>query len=352
MTDAKRRENESSDRPFFSIIITCYNYDKYIEAAIESALSQSFHDYEIVVVDDGSEDFSWSIIQKYKPRVKAYCIENRGSVGACLFGLSMSAGRYVLFLDADDLLRDNLLIEAHWRLKDSDVTKMQFLIQPIDGVGGALGDPFPGVDPTFDSAQCINSISTRGYYDTPPTSGNIYRRDVYENLGSIEYDFGIDGVAYLLAPFIGEVIHVPLVLAEYRMHGQNRSLAGSNSKRFFRRNVRVFKRRLMHLNLLLTERNFDKILIRKQYHYTAKNLIMSFLAENKRPPIKLSRNYIALSNERRNFVRRSVSLAFIVSVHILPIFITNYIISIRQDQGRRSKARAFVKRLSSGKLFT
>lgn len=350
--DVETRHNADPIRPLFSVIVTCFNYESYVESAIKSVLASTFTDFETIVIDDGSTDKSWEVIHKYADRIKAYRIKNRGSIEACLFGLSKSAGKYVIFLDADDMLRSNTLNEAHGHISGSEVSKIQFLMQPIDGKGNFIGNAFPQLEPHFDSDRCIESIKIKGYYDTPPTSGNIYRRDVYENLGSLDYDFGIDGVAYLLAPFLGKVIHLSLVLADYRVHGNNRSLNGSNSRLFFCTNAKVFRIRLEHLNLLLSERGINKIELRKQYHYTAKNELMSFLAEGKKPPAKLAREYLILSNERANKVRRIIAIAFVTSIYTLPVFVTNAIISVRQNQSKGAFIRTLVKRLAAIRFST
>lgn len=347
MEDIETDHNKNRIQTLFSVIVTCFNYESYVEPAIKSVLASSFSDYEIIVIDDGSTDNSWAIIHKYAHIIKAYRIKNRGSIEACLFGLSKSAGKYIIFLDADDLLRSNTLYEAHRHIDGSEVSKIQFLMQPIDGMGKPIGKSFPQLEPGLDSDRCIESIKLRGYYDTPPTSGNIYRRDVYENLGSLNYDFGIDGVAYLLAPFLGKIVHLPLVLADYRIHGNNRSLNGGNSRLFFQTNATVFRNRLEHLNSLLSERGIKRIELRKQYHHTAKNEMMSFLAGGKKPPIKLAREYLFLSNERANKVRRIIAIAFVTSIYALPVFVTNKIISIRQNQSKGAVIRTLVKRLAA-----
>ncbi|MBY5974854.1 glycosyltransferase family 2 protein [Ferrimonas balearica] len=86
-----------------SIIIPCYNREKFIGEAIRSALSQG-GDCEIVVVDDGSTDGSWERIKKFVPRVRAVRTTNAGPSSARNTGVSESSGRWIKFLDSDDLL--------------------------------------------------------------------------------------------------------------------------------------------------------------------------------------------------------------------------------------------------------
>ena len=87
-----------------SIVIPCYNYEKYIADAIESALNQTYRAIEVVVVDDGSTDGSLQIIQSYGDRVVCHAKENGGGGAARNDGLELAQGEFIQFLDADDLL--------------------------------------------------------------------------------------------------------------------------------------------------------------------------------------------------------------------------------------------------------
>jgi len=85
-----------------SIIIPCYNAEQYIAEAIESALSQTYPNCEIIVIDDGSTDGSLAIVQKYGDRIRWKTGPNRGGCAARNLGLEMARGEWIQFLDADD----------------------------------------------------------------------------------------------------------------------------------------------------------------------------------------------------------------------------------------------------------
>lgn len=87
-----------------SVIIPCFNEYEYIAECIESVLNQSYHQIQIIVVDDGSTDGSWREIQKFSGRVEAIRTENHGACHARNVGASRAAGDYLIFLDGDDLL--------------------------------------------------------------------------------------------------------------------------------------------------------------------------------------------------------------------------------------------------------
>ena len=89
-----------------TIIIPCYNAEKYVNYCIESALNQSYPNIEIIIVNDGSPDNSLNIITQFnnRGRVKIINQSNKGAATARNTGLSYATGDYIQFLDADDVL--------------------------------------------------------------------------------------------------------------------------------------------------------------------------------------------------------------------------------------------------------
>ena len=85
-----------------SVIIPNYNYAKYVGEAIESVMSQSYKDIEIVVVNNGSTDDSMKVLQKYAEKILLINQENLGQSGSRKTGLEAATGDYIAFLDADD----------------------------------------------------------------------------------------------------------------------------------------------------------------------------------------------------------------------------------------------------------
>lgn len=85
-----------------SVIIPVYNSEKYIPIAIDSVLEQSYSNYEIIVVDDGSTDNTRQKLQPYKKKIRYIYQENQGSAAARNVGISLAKGDLIAFLDADD----------------------------------------------------------------------------------------------------------------------------------------------------------------------------------------------------------------------------------------------------------
>mgnify|MGYP001792620145 CR=1 FL=1 len=95
------------NNPLVSIIIPCYNSEKWIATTIQSALEQSYPNIEVIVIDDGSTDNSLNIIKSFEGKIIWKTGSNKGGCSARNIGLRLAKGEYIQFLDADDLLHSN-----------------------------------------------------------------------------------------------------------------------------------------------------------------------------------------------------------------------------------------------------
>lgn len=104
-----------------SILIPCYNADRWIAQAIESALAQTYSDIEVIVVDDGSSDRSLEIIQSYDDRIRWETQPNQGGNATRNRLLELSTGDWLQYLDADDYLQpDKIAAQVHFLTQTSD----------------------------------------------------------------------------------------------------------------------------------------------------------------------------------------------------------------------------------------
>ena len=200
-----------------SIVVTNYNYGRFVGQAIASALAQTAADVEVVVIDDGSTDDSWEQIGRYGERIVARRIANSGQGGASNLGLMLARGEFVLFLDSDDLL-DPDCVATCLRLATPDVAKVQFAMRRIDADGRDLGGSIPYLMHQGDVRPIIRTF---GHYAGPPSSGNIYRRSAIERYFPVPpqaWRRAFDTVPFLLAPFNGRVVSAPQPLGSYRLH--------------------------------------------------------------------------------------------------------------------------------------
>ena len=117
-----------------SVIIPAYNGDRFLGSAIDSVLQQTYQDYEIIVVDDGSTDNTAQVAQQYSD-IRYFCQTNQGVAASRNLGLAAAMGDYIVFLDQDDLLlphklssqaalldRDSTLgiVNSGWQICDRD----------------------------------------------------------------------------------------------------------------------------------------------------------------------------------------------------------------------------------------
>ena len=108
---------------FFSVIIPVYKVEQYLSKCVDSVLAQTFSDYEIILVDDGSPDKCPKICDDYAQKdnhIRVIHKQNGGLSDARNAGINSATGKYVLFLDSDDYLYSNTVLEEIEKSLDSD----------------------------------------------------------------------------------------------------------------------------------------------------------------------------------------------------------------------------------------
>lgn len=109
--------------PYFSIVIPIYNVEKFIKKCVDSVLMQTYKDFEVILVDDGSLDRCKEICDEYKAadsRVRVIHKENGGLVSARKVGCKLCRGEYVLCLDGDDWVRDDYLEKIKYMIDETE----------------------------------------------------------------------------------------------------------------------------------------------------------------------------------------------------------------------------------------
>lgn len=207
-----------------TIVVLNYNYRRYVGEAIESALKQTFSDIEVVVVDNGSTDGSWEVIQAYADRVRVVRqATNIGQGQGYNLGFEAARGEWIVWLDADDLL-DEDAIATCMALAQPDVAKVQFPLRVVDAEGRARGGMVPFLRHHGDVVPIIRRF---GHYAGPPGSGNFYRRAAiapYFPVPPGDWPINTDTVPFVTAPFHGKVVDAGRALGAYRVH--NNPLGG------------------------------------------------------------------------------------------------------------------------------
>ena len=102
--------------PLISIIMPVYNGEKYLKDALDSVLKQSFSDFEVICIDDGSTDTSHEILTNYatqESRIKIIHQKNKGVIEARNNGVKQAKGTFIYFLDSDDIIDEKLLEKSY-----------------------------------------------------------------------------------------------------------------------------------------------------------------------------------------------------------------------------------------------
>lgn len=126
-----------------SIVIPIFNVEKYIPRLINNIKQQKFEDYEVVLVDDGSTDNSLAIVENAisdDPRFKLFHIENSGTGAARNFGTRVATGKYVYYMDPDDLIDADLLVDNVKIMENSEADVVVFGFETVDENGIILDE--------------------------------------------------------------------------------------------------------------------------------------------------------------------------------------------------------------------
>jgi len=131
-------------KPIVSVIMPSYNHERFIGYAIDSLISQTFKEWELIVIDDGSNDKSIEIISKYAAkdrRIHLFCQKNKGVSATLNRGIKLSKGKYICFLDSDDAYKKNKL-EKQLELIEDGYDMVFSKIKTIDKYNNVIVDSF------------------------------------------------------------------------------------------------------------------------------------------------------------------------------------------------------------------
>lgn len=209
----------NQQNPLVSVIIGNYNYGDFLAEAIDSVLRQTYRNYELIVVDDGSTDNSREVIESY-PDLVAVFQPNGGQGSAFNAGIAKARGEIICFLDADDYYHPQKLS----KIVDAFRTHPQWVQishgrTAVDRQGRAIGSG----SKTHNRGDVSKLLLHWGRYAMAITSALAYRRDALEKVLPIPTTRTQAADTYLTAavPFYGEVGCIEAPLMFYRIHGNN-----------------------------------------------------------------------------------------------------------------------------------
>lgn len=234
-----------SAEPLVSILVSNYNYGRFIGESIQSVLDQTYPNIELIICDDGSTDGSVGIIEEYQqrdPRVQLIRKGNGGQASGFNAAFAASRGEIVSLLDSDDrfLLHKVERIVADFQAHP----EAGFGVHRVIRMSADLRRQ--GVWPMSSPLPC-------GWYGSrllqdggilpfmPPTSGLSLHRDVAERLFPLPLEAPLvscpDQLITRLAPLITNVTREDEALSEYRLHGENNYESDNATAASFRRQL-------------------------------------------------------------------------------------------------------------------
>lgn len=216
-----------------SVIVTVYNTEKTIEKCLNSILNQTNEVFEIIVINDGSKDNSEKIIkniQEKNENVKYFYKENSGVSDSRNYGIEKAEGDYILFVDSDDYIENNL-IETLYKFIVDDIDLIKFKLKKIDYAGNIL-EKVNG--PVFKKLSGEEAFNILYYQDILLDSPCVYliKKELFVKndlrfQGKYHEDFGL--VPLLLA-IAKTVVSIPEYLYVY-LQGDNSITRNSDYKK-------------------------------------------------------------------------------------------------------------------------
>ena len=211
--------------PLVSILICSYNYERFVGQTIASALAQTWPHTEVIVVDDGSTDGSWAVIESFGNRITAIRQPNGGQGAAYNACFRASRGDWVIWLDCDDLLDPDCVARC-LPLMTEGTHKVAFTMRVVDAQGQFTGNSIPY---TMHSGDMRAMLRRFGTYGGPPGSGNFYRRSAIERFFPLDeqvWPMCADTVPLVVAAAQGLVAAADGALGCYRVHKRENKALG------------------------------------------------------------------------------------------------------------------------------
>ena len=225
----------SDPMPLVSIVTPSFNQAEFLEAAIQSVLSQDYPRIQYIVVDGGSTDGSVEILRRYEERLDGWVSEDdAGQTDAINKGFTQSTGEILAYLNSDDVYRPGAVEQAVQFLKQNPRIGMVYGdADYIDADGKIIGK--------FPAAQTDYRRLRQGYVHIPQQSA-FFRADLWLQVGPLDpsFQFAMDYDLWVRIASIATIAYIPRTWAEFRLHGDAKTLAEAD--RCWPEMIRVHKR--------------------------------------------------------------------------------------------------------------
>lgn len=209
---------------FVSVIIPNYNYAHFVGDAIESVIAQTYNNFELIVIDNGSTDSSRKVLEEYEkeysPKLRVIFQENRGQAGSRNRGVEESKGDLIAFLDADDVWLTNKLKEQTKLFNNNDIGLVYSNYYVVDEHLSILKEKKAKY-----RGDVLHVFATAGSLAVVDggESNAVIRKECFEKVGIFNYDLeestGWDLYRRVASCYKIDYVDSPLMM--YRLHGNN-----------------------------------------------------------------------------------------------------------------------------------
>lgn len=231
-----------------SIIVPVYQVENYLARCVESILNQTFKDYELILIDDGSKDSSGKICDDYADldrRIKVIHQENRGLSGARNAGIAAAKGEWIIFVDSDDYIAETMLNDLYNTVIENNVLMGICNFRCIDDQGKDTGESegSPISDGCMDAKTLLECLYDRGGWFYVVAWNKIYHRSLLSDdffpLGKLHED------EFVIAEVIWKAQRIACIECKdyYYVTKREGSITYANNNRLFLDSIEALVRR-------------------------------------------------------------------------------------------------------------
>ena len=212
-------QNKGTDtQPIVSILMTVYNAGKFLKPAIDSLLAQTFNKFELIIIENGSEDGSRKTIHSYNdPRIRCFDFDkNIGRTPALIKAFEQAKGEFIAVQDADDLsLPQRLELQINHMLNNPKTVLLGTACKIIDEHDQVITE----FNPPSNSEDAYQALA---FENVICHSSSFYRRDIAKKVGGypIELAFAQDYGLWIQLAKLGEIANLPQELVLVHEHSQ------------------------------------------------------------------------------------------------------------------------------------
>ncbi|MEM6253483.1 MAG: glycosyltransferase [Cyanobacteria bacterium P01_D01_bin.156] len=206
--------------PSISVVIPAYNAAKFLPEVIRSVLEQTYQDWELIVINDGSTDETTAVVEKYcqlDARIRLVNQENSGVSAARNLGVDLAKAELVAFLDSDDIwFKDKLSVHVNYMNIDQDIGVSFARVELMDFDGRTTGKFTNNI---------TDNIQPQTFFYTNPTvttSNIVLRKSIFKEIDGfdkkIHYSEDIDLLFRIALKKKWKIVGIDQVLVKYRSH--------------------------------------------------------------------------------------------------------------------------------------